>query len=174
MVGQLLNDVTTNGEDRVQSTSLKFLGLIGITCIVGFVRIACSNLLGQRVMHHLKVDIFDRFLGYDVAFFEKNKTGDLMSRLGRDVATAKAAVSFNSTMLLRNVMLCLSNIVMLFFLSWKVTLAIIPIIPAYYLVTKYYSFLSKEVEKRTSDIGAASSELVEEVFSGIMTVKSFG
>lgn len=94
-------------------------------------------------MMRLKRDIFAAFVGYDIAFFEKNKTGDLMSRLGRDVATAKAAVSFNSTMLLRNLLLCLSNVVMLFVLSWKVTLAIIPIIPAYYVVTKVYSFKSK-------------------------------
>lgn len=97
-----------------------------------------------------------------------------MSRLGRDVATAKSAVSFNTTMLLRNLMLCLSNVVMLFILSWKVSLAILPIIPSYYLVTKYYSFKSKAIEKKTSDISAASSELAEEVFSGIMTVKAFG
>lgn len=94
-------------------------------------------------MMSLKRDIFGMFIGYDIAFFEKNKTGDLMSRLGRDVATAKAAVSFNSTMLLRNLLLCVSNVVMLFVLSWKVTLSIIPIIPSYYLVTKYYSFKSK-------------------------------
>lgn len=94
-------------------------------------------------MLNLKKDIFGMFIGYDIAFFEKNKTGDLMSRLGRDVATAKSAVSFNSAMLLRNFLLCGTNIIMLFFLSWKVTLAIIPIIPSYYLVTKYYSFKSK-------------------------------
>jgi len=90
------------------------------------------------------------------------------------VATAKAAVSFNSTMLLRNLMLCFSNIIMLFYLSWKVSLAILPIIPSYYLIAKYYSFKSKQIEKKVSDINAASSEVAEEVFSGIMTVKAFG
>ncbi|KAL4463265.1 hypothetical protein ABPG74_007266 [Tetrahymena malaccensis] len=175
MVGQLLNEVTKTGSDtNVQSTSLIFLGLILVTCFFGFFRAMYTNLLGNRVTMYLKRDIFDRFVSYDVAFFEKNKTGDLMSRLGRDVSTARAAVSFNSTMLLRNFLLCISNIIMLFVLSWKVTLSIIPIIPSYYLVTKYYSYKSKQIEKRISDINAASSELAEEVFSGIMTVKSFG
>ncbi|KAL4482502.1 hypothetical protein ABPG72_001478 [Tetrahymena utriculariae] len=175
MVGQLLNEVTKTGSDtNVQSTSLIFLGLILVTCFFGFFRAMYTNLLGNRVTMYLKKDIFHKFVSYDVAFFEKNKTGDLMSRLGRDVSTARAAVSFNSTMLLRNFLLCISNIIMLFVLSWKVTLSIIPIIPSYYLVTKYYSYKSKQIEKRISDINAASSELAEEVFSGIMTVKSFG
>lgn len=96
-----------------------------------------------------------------------------MSRIGRDVATAKSAVSFNSTMLLRNVLLTFSNFVMLFVISWKVTLSIVPIFPIYYTVTKLYTLKSKEIEKKVSDISAASSSLAEEIFSGIMTVKAF-
>ena len=97
-----------------------------------------------------------------------------MSRLSRDVATAKVAVSFNSTMLLRNLMLCLSNIVMLFYLSWRISLSILPIIPTYYLIARYFSLKMKKVEKKVSDINAASSDVAEEAFSGIMTVKAFG
>ncbi|KAL4463264.1 hypothetical protein ABPG74_007265 [Tetrahymena malaccensis] len=175
MVGKLLNEVTkVDSESNVKSTSLILLGLIFITCFFGFFRALYTNLLGSKVYMYLKRDIFNKFIGYDVAFFEKYKTGDLMSRLSRDVQTVKALVSFNSNMLLRNFLLCVFNIIMLFVLSWKVTLSIIPIIPSYYFVTKYYSFKSKQIEKKISDINAASSELAEEVFSGIMTVKSFG
>ncbi|EGR30239.1 hypothetical protein IMG5_137140 [Ichthyophthirius multifiliis] len=107
-------------------------------------------------------------------FFEKHKTGELMSRLSRDISTAKAAVGFNTNMLLRNFFLIFSNLIMLFVISWKVSLAILPVVPAYYFVTKVYSSFSKKIEKKVSDISAVQSELTEEVFSGIMTVKSFG
>ncbi|EAR88936.1 ABC-type multidrug transport system, ATPase and permease component (macronuclear) [Tetrahymena thermophila SB210] len=175
MIGKLLKEVTKSGSDsNVKSTSLILLGLIFITCFFGFFRALYTNLLGSKVYMYLKRDIFNKFIGYDIAFFEKNKTGGLISRLSRDVQTVKALVSLNSNMLLRNFLLCIGNIIMLFVLSWKVTLSIIPLIPSYYFITQYYSFKSKQIEKKISDINAISSELAEEVFTGIMTVKSFG
>lgn len=73
-------------------------------------------------------------------FFESHTTGELLSRLGVDVIRAKSSVSYNTTILLRNLMLCISDMTMLFVLSWKVSLAIFPIFPAYYLVSKCYSY----------------------------------
>lgn len=106
-------------------------------------------------MQNLKRDIFFSFLGYDLAFFEKHKTGELMSRLGRDVAVAKETVSYNFTTFIKNLLICLSNVVMMFHLSWKVSLAILPIFPTYYVATRYYFSKRKQIEKKCSDISVA-------------------
>jgi len=103
-------------------------------------------------MQNLKRDIFFSFLGFDLAFFEKHKTGELMSRLGRDVSVAKETVSYNSTTFIKNLLICISNVVMMFHLSWKVSLAVLPIFPTYYVVTRYYYAKCKQIEKKCSDI----------------------
>lgn len=75
----------------------------------------------------------------DIYFFETYKTGEINSRLGSDITQAKSAVSNNVTFLLRNILTIMGNIVVLMAMSWKLTLLVLVIVPAYGLVTMIHN-----------------------------------
>ena len=87
----------------------------------------------------MKTDIYSKFIKHDVYFFEKYKSGELVSRLGNDINQAKSAVSNNLSFLIRNFVTIIANIIILFVMSWKLTLSVMTIIPFYMAVTIYYN-----------------------------------
>lgn len=82
-----------------------------------------------------------------MTFYRKYRTGEIISRMSNDLASAKAAVSGNIIMFARNVILTLSTIFVLFFLSFRLTIAVLAPIPIFAMSTVFYSKLAKKMEK---------------------------
>ena len=95
----------------------------------------------------MRHDVLAQFLEFDMAFFRKYRGGEIISRMTNDLASAKAAVSGNIIMFARNVIVSISTIIVLFVLSFKLTLAVLVSIPFYAVATSCYSRLSKKFEK---------------------------
>jgi len=108
-----------------------------------------------------------------VGFFDATKTGELISRLASDTAVLKDAVTVNISMGLRYAATVLGGIVYLFVLSWKLSLVMVAVVPAVAISAvvygRYVRTLSKEQQKALAD----ASEVAEESFAAIRTVRSF-
>ena len=102
----------------------------------------------------MKMDIYTQFIKNDMYFFEQYKSGEFVSRLGNDINQAKSAVSNNLTFMLRNSVTIVANIVFLFFMSWKLSLSVMIILPFYIAITIYYSKRFKPLVKEYSDVTA--------------------
>lgn len=83
-----------------------------------------------------------------------------MSRLSSDVNQAKSAVSNNVTMLIRNLMLVLSNIIILYTISWQLAFVIMMIVPIYAIITRQYSKFNKVLVRQYQDVQAEISAVV--------------
>lgn len=101
------------------------------------------------------------------------KTGELVSRLGNDINQAKSAISNNLTFLVRNVITIIGSIVILFMMSWRLTLVVLTIVPLYAFTTLQYTRKAKELGRKKQDIEAEISVHVGEKFGGIQTIKSY-
>ena len=87
----------------------------------------------------MRTDVYKHFLDSDMAFFEKHKTGELMSRLGQDIFTAKQTATGNISTLIKSLLHCVTDMCMLFAISWRLTLTILLIIPIYACISHAYS-----------------------------------
>lgn len=59
------------------------------------------TLVGERLVRNVRSDLFDAIVKQDIAFFDKNKTGELMNRLSSDTAVIQSCLSVNISMGLR-------------------------------------------------------------------------
>ena len=91
----------------------------------------------------LRADVFGNFITNDMYFFEMYKSGELNSRIGNDINQAKSAISSNLTDLLKSIVTVSSNICILMFMSWKLSLLILILIPLYVLVTSLHNRKTK-------------------------------
>ena len=91
----------------------------------------------------MRNDFFRKFLENDLYFFELHKSGQLVSRLSSDVNQAKSAISNNLTLITRTIVIIGSNLVILFIISWILTLFILLLVPIYVLITVHYSRRNK-------------------------------
>jgi len=81
---------------------------IGFVCcgivsgVFSFIRGYSFNLLGEKVMLELRSELFEKFIEKDIEFFDRNKSGELMSRISSDTSIIQSAASDSLSMLLRN------------------------------------------------------------------------
>ena len=146
---------------------------LSISMVAGNVRYYLFTLSGERIVLKLREQLYRSILKQEVAFFDFNRTGELMSRLSSDSATLQNTVSVNISQGLRNIAQVIGGFAFMFYTSWKLSAVLLIIIPpvagmAFFFGRKIRA-LSKEFQATLAD----SSIVAEETISGLRTVKSF-
>ena len=150
---------------------MALLALVQAAAMAG--RFYLFSLAGERTVTRLRGDVYRHILDQEVAFFDGERTGELMNRLSGDATILQSAVSANISMALRSLVQALGGIVLLFVTSPLLAAMMIAVVPAIAISAVVYGRrvrrLSKQVQDRLADAGAVA----EESLSGLRTVRSF-
>jgi ATP-binding cassette subfamily B (MDR/TAP) protein 10 len=68
-------------------------GVLLVGAVANFCRVVCFNLAGQRMIARLRKSVFSSIVNQDVAFFDRNRVGELVNRLSVDVEVMSKAFS---------------------------------------------------------------------------------
>ena len=131
------------------------------------------TLAGERVVARLRINLFTHLSSLEVGFFDVTRTGELINRLSADTTILKDAVTINISMALRWIANILVGIAYLFFVSWKLTLVMLSVVPLVTIGAIIYGKKIKALSKATQEALAHATETAEESISHIRTVKSF-
>jgi ATP-binding cassette subfamily B protein len=149
------------------------LGLFVVQSAAGALRYYFFTLAGEKTVKRLRARLFHKMLSQELAFFDGQKTGELIGRLSSDTAVLQNALSVNISMLVRASAQALGGLVMLFMTSAELTLFILLIIPPLGLLGARFGRNVKAISKETQDALATSSAVAEEGIGGVRTVKAF-
>ena len=130
-------------------------------------------MLGEKIQISMRQELFDKIIEKDVSYYDKTKTGELLSRLGNDIATVYSVCSDNLSMIVRNFLQFLGSLLFLWVISWKLTLFIIVITPIISFGLLFLFKVIKKYQKEYSNSLAFATSLATEVFSNIRVVRSF-
>ncbi len=128
---------------------------------------------GERIVTRLRADLFEAVMGQEIAFFDKEKTGDLISRLSSDTGVLQNTVSLNISMGLRNLAAVVGGVALLLYTSPKLTVLMLAIVPPVALTAMFYGRRVRKLSKEVQDGLARATEVAEESLSGVRTVRSF-
>lgn len=117
--------------------------------------------------------MFQKLVQKDIAYYDKNKTGELISRLTSDVSQVESAASDNLSILLRNIIQFLGSLIFLFLISWELTTFIIVATPVISFAVIAIVKISKKLKKEYQNNLAFANSLATEVFGNIRVVRSF-
>lgn len=98
-------------------------------------------------MYDIRKDLFSSIMSKDVEFFDKNRTGDLMSRLSSDIQTIQSGLSDNFQMIFRTSVFIVAQFVNLFLVSWKLCLILIGTIFPFFVFSYFYGKAIKKIQK---------------------------
>ncbi len=145
---------------------LKGLFHYGQAYLMGYVAIRVVTDIRDRIYHHLQT--------LSLAFFTKNPTGVLMSRIANDTSLLQSTVSDSITSLLRNALTIVGLTGYTFWVNWKLAtisylIILWAIIPIQIFGKKSRKFSTKS-QRKMADI----AKFLLETFSGIRIVKAFG
>ena len=111
---------------------LYFLALIGVAAILGLASAARYYLvmtLGERIVAELRGDLFAHLTTLDPAYFDAEKTGEIISRLSVDTTQLKATFGSSASIALRNFFLFIGAIALMVATSPKLSAYVIVAIP---------------------------------------------
>ncbi|XP_031572199.1 antigen peptide transporter 2-like [Actinia tenebrosa] len=127
--GMVITAAMEPGMKKLNETILILL-LIYIGGAIGsMIRAWLYTLAGQRIVARIRKQLFNAIIRQEVAFFDTNRTGELINRLSSDTQVIQNALTVNISMLLRYVIQILGSIVFMFTLSPKLTGVLISVVP---------------------------------------------
>ncbi len=152
------------------------LGLFGLTGTAGlgvYARSLMLNIAGNKIVSRIRRQLFASIISQESAFFDKTKSGDLISRLSNDAQYIKSAVTTEAVSGLRGVVMSVGSTSLLFYTS--PTLAVISLlsIPPVFLAARLVGRSLKEKQKIVQELHGKATNVAEEVFGGFKTVQLF-
>ena len=120
------------------------------------------TLLGERVVADLRTRLYAHLLGLDAGFFDRTRSGELISRLTADAELLRSVVGSSMSVALRSVVTVVGALAMLFVTSPKlaawalvgIPLAVLPIVVGSRRIQK----VSRASQDRVADANAVASE----------------
>lgn len=150
--------------------------LIVLGCVLAIAsasRFYCVNWLGERVVSDLREEVFSHLTKLEPAFFEKSHSGELMSRLTADTTQIKAAAGTALSQALRNAIMLVGALIMMFFTSTKLSLLILLAIPAIVFPLMAYGRVVSRKSRAAQDELAMSSAYAGENLAAVRTMQAF-
>lgn len=169
----VVNDVLVQRNmDMLHWIALTLVVVMFVKGIAHFLETYLMHYVSQSILRRIRSACFDRMLELSLSFYEKQRTGQLMSRITADVLVLQNLLtSFSS--LIGDTIAFIGFCAYIFYLHWKlavISIVIIPFIGA--LINKFSRKMKKIGSRMQSRIGDISSVL-QEFITGIKVIKSF-
>lgn len=129
--------------------------------------------VGQRVVIDIRGAIFRKLQRLSMSFYDKNKTGTIMSYVTNDVAALQVAMVEKAVELVTEGLVLIGSIAAMLWLDWKLTLFTFCTFP---VVLWFMDFFGKKIRRNGGRIQECTAELtsvLQEVVSSARVVKSF-
>jgi len=157
-----------SGDPRLLDQALAaMIAVVVVFAAATWVRFYFMMSTGERVVTDLRRAVFDHILGLDPAFFEKERTGELVSRLTNDATLVQQVIGYGLSMFVRNGLMMIGAAVMLFVTSWKLALLVLVGAPAtllpILLLGRRVRGLSRASQDRVADVSAYVDEAIHEI-----------
>jgi ATP-binding cassette subfamily B multidrug efflux pump len=159
--------------ENVPTLALIVVGVVAIKGVFQFLHGLFGGRLGNWVAFNLRNALYDKLQLLSFQYYDKAKTGDLMSRLTADLDAIRQFIGFGFAQILNVVLMLIFGSAMMFSINWKLTLLTLIFMP--FLVITASKFESKihpafrTIRQSMSDLTTA----VQENITGVRTVKSF-
>jgi len=162
----------------VTVSKLAFYGslIVGIAAVEGFFRFWMRKLLigvSRFVEFDLRNDFFGRLQKMSPSFYQRWRTGDLMSRASNDIGAVRMVLGPGIMYPAETVLITIGALVFMLAISWELTLVSLAIMPVVSIAVKEFGAVIHKrfetIQEKMSDISA----LVQENVSGMRVVKAY-
>ena len=172
--GMIVDDVIQGGAYELLPRLIAIM--LGVTAVRALFRYATQMLFetcSQGVLYRMRDAVYRKLLQEDFAFYNRNRTGDLMSRQTGDMDAIRHFVAFVIYTVYENMLMFIFALVMIFMVNVKLALCMMAVLP-FCILTTYLQ--SKYVKPRFHQCRQSFSSLnsfVQENISGNRVVKAF-
>ncbi len=154
-------------ESKLNQALLLVLIINLIASVAVFARFYLMSWLGERVTADIRKQVYNHLLYLSPSFYEKTKTGEIISRFTSDTTVLETVIGSSLSMAIRSAITVLAGSVMMAITSLKLTLLVFLTVPLVLGPILFYGrkvrALSRASQDRIADIGAYVDETLHEI-----------
>ena len=166
----------TFGDGKWATLHLAAIAML-VVAVSGAIASYTENILttqiGQWIMRDLRQMLYHHIHGLSLSYYDRHKTGDLISRVTDDVDAIQSFVSSSLLGTLVDVLTLVGMMVVMFCFNWRFTLIALAVAPLLFLevytLTHRIKQATRQVRQKESDV----LSVVQETLSSIRVVKAF-
>lgn len=141
--------------------------------IMGLLRHFSFMRLEQTIVLDIQQDLFRRVLHFPKSFFDDKETGYLMSRVSSDIHGVRWFFSWAIVQIMENILRFVGGVGFLLYLEWKLTLAVLLVIPGSVLLVRCFSKRLHALGHESMEQQAKITSRFQEALSSISLIKAF-
>ena len=172
--GIIVDDVIGNGITELLPVMI--VCLLGLTLVKGILRYSSQvmfEICSQGVLYNMRDTVYRKLLQEDFNFYNKNRTGDLMSRQTGDMDAIRHFIAYVIYAVYENILLLSFALLMIFTVNVKLALCMLVVLPFTALTTYKQSKQVRPSFQRIRQQFSSLNTFVQENISGNRVVKAF-
>ena len=179
IMGFIVDDVIGDGEgiaERMGILPLAVALMIGCQFVRAVIRLISQWLFetcSQDMLYDMRDGVYRSLLQKDFSFYNRNRTGDLMSRQTGDMMAIRHFVAYVIYSIYENVLLFVIALVMIFSVDWRIGIAMMTVLPISAFVTYLQSKSIKPKFMKIRDRFSSLNAFAQENISGNRVVRAF-
>ncbi|MDF2488161.1 MAG: lipid transporter ATPase/inner rane protein [Pseudomonas sp.] len=150
-----------------------FMLLVLALAVGTFSRFYLVSWIGERCVADIRREVFDHLIDLHPGFFEENRGSEIQSRLTADTTLLQSVIGSSLSMFLRNALMVIGGIILLFITNPKLTSIVVLALPLVLapilLFGRRVRSLSRQSQDRIADVGS----YVAETLGQIKTVQAY-
>ena len=158
---------------KIGKILLTLIGLYVISALFSFIQGFTMTGVAQKITYKLREDISKKINRLPMKYFDKKTHGEVLSVITNDVDTLSANLNQSITQIIISICTLIGILVMMFSISWQMTLISLVILPVSALLVKNIVGKSQKYFKAQQDYLGHVNGQVEEVYGGLNIVKVF-
>jgi len=173
--GAIVNEALAGPErlEKLGRLSVLFFLLMGLEFVGNFFQVLALEWTGQRIMHRMRQLLFSRLLGLDLAFFNANPAGKLVTRLTNDIQNMHEMFTSVIVTLFNDFLKLAGILVILFWMNWRLALVLCLLLPIMFGNTVWFSRLARDAFRQIRSQLALINAFLQESLSGLSIIQLF-
>nr|UOU03323.1 ATP-binding cassette subfamily B1-like 3-2 [Brachionus rubens] len=168
------NPNNESNDNRMQETIYYYVGFGFLSLLLNYIAHVCWNTAGEKQIKKMRDTLYKTIIRQDMAFFDKNTSGELNSILNSNIETVKFGIGFKFSDFISLICRGIACTTFALIQAWKFSIVFIAIIPLMILsTTMMVLMIRKFTIEELKSYGKAGS-IAQEALSSIRTVISLG
>ncbi|MBO9154412.1 ABC transporter ATP-binding protein [Chitinophaga sp. GCM10012297] len=175
---KLLGDLINLGNKgrllaEIDRMGLMLAAVLILQSLFSYLRVRIFVSVTEKTLASLRQATYSHLVRLPMKFFAERRVGELNSRISSDISQLQDLFTTTLAEFLRQVIVIVGGIVLLWITSWRLTLFMLAIVPAICVLAVVFGKFIRKYSKQVQGQIADSNTIVEETLQGIFNVKAF-
>ncbi len=173
MLGNLIKTIEQKDFSTINDIGIYLIIVLSLQSVFSYYRIYLFVNYTENTLASLRQAVYAHLIKLPMSYFVQQRVGDLNSRMSADISQIQDTLTTTIAEFLRQFMLVIGGIILLLYISPKLTLMMLAIVPVVAVAAVIFGRFIRKTSKEVQERIAESNTVIEETLQGIANVKAF-